>query len=101
MPIEQEGAVEMIKAVKLVNVATDSISDLSRAQRTDFVTDALGKRMEVGPLKGTPHKTKPLEDQQNQLDAEVRKIVTDIYEQWKGEYVCELPRYPVLPTKTK
>ncbi len=67
---DQEGAVEMIKAVKLVNAATYSILDLSRAQRTDLVTVALRKRRAEGPLKGTPHKTKPQEDPQDQLDAQ-------------------------------
>ncbi len=74
---DQERAVEMIKAVKLVNAATYFISALSRAQRTDLVTVALRKRKEEGPLKGTPHKTKAHEDPQDQLDADVRKTVTD------------------------
>ncbi len=47
----QEGALELIKAVKLVNAATYSISDLRRAQCTDLIT--------VAPRKRREHPTKP------------------------------------------
>ena len=75
----------MIRAVKLVNAATYSVVDLSRAQRTDLVTAAIRKCMQEGQLKGTPHKMKPSEGEQNQLDADVRKIVKDFYNHWKAE----------------
>ena len=41
--------------------------------------------MQEGQLKGTPHKSKSTEDEQSQLDADVRKIVKDFYNHWKAE----------------
>ncbi len=82
---EQEGASEMVKAVKLVNAATYSISDLKRAQQTDIVTLALKRCLEHGTLEGTPWKCKDKEDKADLLDPEVRKIINDFYKQWRGE----------------
>ncbi len=81
----QEGDLEMIPAVKLVNAATYSVADLSRAQRTDLVTAAIRKCMQEGQLRGTPHKTKPSGSEENQLDADVGKIIRDFYNYWKAQ----------------
>ena len=81
----QKGALQRVRAVKLVNAATYSVADLSRAQRTDLVGAAVKKRMQEGQLKGTFHKVMPNENEENKLDADKRKIVNDFCNHWKAQ----------------
>ncbi len=53
---EQRGAVEMLRAVKLVSAATHSIADLIRAQKTDLVTVALRQCLDQDNLQSTTYK---------------------------------------------
>ncbi len=59
---EQRGAVEMLRAVKLVTAATLSVADLRRAQKTDLITAALRKCLNQGSLEGTPYKCKEVSE---------------------------------------
>ncbi len=87
---EQRGATEMLKAVKLVSAARHSIAELKRALNTDLITVALRKCLVQGKLQGTPYKCKNTSEDAEQLDSEVRNIVSDFYNQWKAElYVNE------------
>ncbi len=74
---EQEGAEDMVKAVRLVNAATYSVADLKRAQQTGLVTLALKRCFEHSSLEGTLWNCKELGDYGCLLDPEVRKIVND------------------------
>ncbi len=69
----------MVKAMKLVNVATFSITKVKRAQQTDIVTLVLKRYLEH------PWKCKEKEDNEDILDPVVRNIINDFHKQWEGE----------------
>ena len=74
--------------MKMKNAATFSLSDLQRAQRTDLVTLALLKLVQspgLETLQGRPWEAKEIRELEVQIDADVRKIVTEYYNQWKNQ----------------
>ncbi len=76
----------MIKAVKLINAATYTLNDLNRAQRTDLVTLALRRLVEArGEKKLEDNSWTDSRDLEDQLEADVRKLVTVFHKQWANE----------------
>ncbi len=82
---DQVEAIHVIKAVKLINAGTYTLDDLSRAQRTALVTLALRSLVEARgekKLEGNPWETTDSREAEDQLEADVRKLVTDFQKQW-------------------
>ena len=74
--------------MRLISAATYSLNDLQRAQRTDLVTLALLKLVQIPDLEkiqGRPWESKEMKELEVQVDADVRKIVTEFYNQWKDQ----------------
>ncbi len=72
--------------MKLISAATYSLSDLQRAQRTYLVTLAFLKLVQspdLGMLRGRPWEAKEMREAQ--IDADVRKTVTEFYTHWKDQ----------------
>ncbi len=83
-----ERANEFAKAMRLISAATYSLSDLQRAQRTDLVPLALLKLVQSPDsekLQGRSWESKEMRELEVQVDADVRKIVTEFYNQWKDQ----------------
>ncbi len=69
---------EFAKAMRLINDATYSLSDLQRAHRTDLVTPALLKlvqRPDLAKLQGRSWEAKEMRELELQIDADNDRVL--------------------------